>query len=275
MFERHGDGQPIANPGRHSDSKAWAQRPWLSFEVQTTEAIYWRYFARTQVRTDTITCATLAVICALIGICSTSRGLMAAATVTCMVQAAAACIQLSRGWSAGTIQYRGPLITAIRLASALCLSMVLVPAGAPALQCVLLGGKVLHLAVLPLGLRLPFLQNLVVQAVSLAVHLPGIDGDCAHVMAWHGGRQVGHVLEIAAEVLNQASHLLQAPLKVQASSMPLQQACPCLLGFALTMCGFILPTIALYITEARDRAAFRRLKSGHGRTDKAENSLSF
>ncbi len=78
--------------------------------------------------------------------------------------------------------------------------MVLVPAGAPALQWVLLGGKVLHLAVLPLGLRLPFLQTLVVQAVSLAVHLPGICGDCAHVMAGHGGRQNGHVLEIAAEV---------------------------------------------------------------------------
>ncbi len=51
--------------------------------------------------------------------------------------------------------------------------------------------------------------------------------------------------------------------------MPLQQACPCLLGFALTMCGFVLPITAVYMTEARNRAAFRRLKSGHqGRTDK-------
>ncbi|BDA47594.1 hypothetical protein COCOBI_10-4430 [Coccomyxa sp. Obi] len=194
---------------------------------------------------------------------------MAAATVACMVQAAAACIHLSRDWSAAFLQYRGPLITVIRLATALCFSMVIVPAGASALLWALLGGKVLHLAILPLGLQLPFLQNVVVQAMSLAVHLPGINGDCAHAMAWHGGRQLGHVLETAAEVLNQASHLLQAPLKVQAPSMPLQQACPCVLGFVLTMCGFIVPTMALYIAEARDREAFRRLKSGRqGRTDK-------
>ncbi len=51
--------------------------------------------------------------------------------------------------------------------------------------------------------------------------------------------------------------------------MPVQQACPCLLGFALTMCGLILPTMTLYMTEARDREAFKRLKSRQqGGTDK-------
>ena len=67
-----------------------------------------------QVRIDAMTSATLAVGCALIGICLTSTGLMAAATVACMLQAAAACIHLNKKWSAAFLQYRGPLVTAIR-----------------------------------------------------------------------------------------------------------------------------------------------------------------
>ncbi len=50
--------------------------------------------------------------------------------------------------------------------------------------------------------------------------------------------------------------------------MPPEQACPCVLGFAHTMLGFVLPSIVLYLLEAQERGAFRQLKrEGPGRTE--------
>ena len=103
----------------------------------------------------------------------------------------------------------GVVASLCRLATALCFSLVLVPAGdwAPAIHWALLAGKVVHLAVLPLGLRLPFLQDVVVQALSVAANLPSMGNYCVNIMASHGGRQLGHFLETAAEVLSPCKNL--------------------------------------------------------------------
>jgi hypothetical protein len=78
------------------------------------------------------------------------------------------------------------------------------------------------------------------------------------------------------QALNQLSHLLQAPLKLHVPTMPPEQACPCVLGLAHTMFGFVVPGIVLYLLEAHDRAAFRRPKNkGHDHAAMGFSLLEF
>jgi hypothetical protein len=150
-----------------------------------------------------------------------------------------------------------------------------------------LAAKLLLLAALPLALPLPFAQQLILQAACLAPILWGCLRDCAPITAAGQGKAVASTFTrvvqvrdvmpalsatpqgskgrqqqtwVVLQAINEGSRQVLAPFKLYTEPPSPARACRQVLAHAHIMLCIVLPSMGLYLWEARLRNQFQAAK---------------